>query len=143
MNQPLDLQYWRTPLDCGHLPTVQREGSIATGKVLNDDGETQCYECAFDDIMDDIVLTGIEIEGQREWKLPTLFVSSDGTEITTWDGRFIGRVTAWGRLHSFSRERRYMSARIAYGADVVNCYGIGAPGMYALLRRYVSDIERR
>lgn len=139
-------------LDCGHEPTPT-EG-IGTGVAYRDnsDGEREsmCYHCAYVELMDDIVMVGISLRNdQADFRLPTVYMSSDGKTVTTWDGQFIGHVTYHGKPHVFgtryrdpSQTRHHIDVRITYGADVVNAYGTGAPGEYCALRRRKSDTVR-
>lgn len=137
-------------LDCGHEPTPTTGCGTGTAHKTDDDGETwsMCYDCAYIELMDDIVLTGIEIQGKTEWRLPTVYMSSDGKTVTTWDGQFIGHVTYHGETHVFGtryrdgrKNRHHIDVKITYGADVVNAYGTGAPGEYCALRRRKSDVS--
>ena len=134
-------------LDCGHEPS--ENGGAGTGvayKQENGERWSMCYRCAYIETMDDIVMVGVKDES--DLRLPVLYVSGDGRWLTTWDGQTVGRINHWGARHPFSprssrrdEERRYFNARIVYGADVVNVYGVGSPGMYALTRRHVSDVR--
>jgi hypothetical protein len=136
-------------LDCGH-PATKTDSPIAAGIARDEEGNSMCYDCAYEDIMDNVVLTGIEIEGKTEWRLPALYMSSDGATITTWDGQFVGRVTFHGEDHPWARRykapmqtRHHIDVKITYGVDVVNAYGIGAPGEYCVLRRRKGDTARK
>lgn len=132
-------------LDCGH---DVGDGGTAYKEA---DGErwSMCYGCAYIETMDDIVLTGIEIQGKTEWRLPTLYMDRDGKRIITWDGQFVGHITRTEQRHVFAErnqvhpewERRHIDVKITYGADVVHAYGTGAPGEYCSLRRRKSDVK--
>jgi hypothetical protein len=121
-------------LDCGHVPTPTDH--LGTGTAYDADDNSMCYDCAYRSIMDDIVMAGISLRNdQADFKLPTVYMSSDGKTITTWDGRFVGRVTYHGEVHPWAtrykntlQSRHTIDVRITYGADVVNAYGIGAAG---------------
>lgn len=131
-------------LDCGHKPTIGNGLGTGVARKRDEDGEewTMCYRCAYVEIMDDIVMTGV---ADNDMRLPVLYVSSDGVMLTTWDGQEVGQITRWGKRHNLSNrweDRRSLVAKIRYGADEVNCYGTGAPGMYAVLRRYKSDLQK-
>ena len=131
-------------LDCGHAPSNTYAGNGVARKRDPETGEevTMCYHCAYLDIMDCIVMTGVVDDDMR---LPVLYVSQDGVMVTTWDGQEVGQITRWGDRHNFSQpgmyERTSLKGVIRHGKDVVNFYGYGAPGMYALLRRYKSDVK--
>ena len=132
----------QTPLlDCGHEPTMN-EG-IGTGTARNSDGKTMCYGCAYIETMDQIVMAGISLRNdQADFRLPFLYMDSTGLTVTTWDGQFIGHVTHHGRYHNFAgsgSKRHYIDVRIEWGADVVNAYGVGAPGEYCVLTRRKGD----
>jgi hypothetical protein len=109
-----------------------------------------CYHCAYLETMDDIVMAGISLRNdQADFRLPVLYMSSDGKTVTTWDGQFVGHVTHHGEDHPWALRyknpmmtRHHIDVRITYGADVVNAYGIGAPGEYCVLRRRKSDTVR-
>ena len=132
-------------LDCGHTPTETSGPGTGTALRTDEDGKnwSMCYHCAYLETMDEIVMTGISLRNdQADFRLPCLYMSGDGKTITTWDGQFVGHVTSRSKIHNFSRDRRHINVRITYGADVVNAYGIGAPGEYCVLRRFKSDTVR-
>jgi hypothetical protein len=133
-------------LDCGHDAVPEGIGT-GVAYMTDDDGErwSMCYKCARIETMDAIKLTGIEIEGKTEWRLGSVYMSSDGRTVTTWDGQLLGHVTHHGRLHNWAGDgsgRHYIHVVIKEGADVVNAYGTGARGEYCSLRRRKSDIKK-
>ena len=122
-------------LDCGHVPTLT-EG-IGTGYARGYDGTTLCYECAKVEVLDAILMVGV---GGRDLRVPVIYINMDGSKFTTWDGQELGKVTHFGKRHVWSRDRFHVTGVITCGVDVVNVYGVGAPGEYALLWRRKTDI---
>lgn len=109
-------------LDCGHPPTETT--GCGTGVAYRPDGTSLCYSCADSEI-------AAEVSQAQPGHKITLYVSGDGHNITTWSGGVIMTRVCSGRLHPWSRERKYISAEDANGRW---WHGTGAPGMYANLK---------
>jgi len=132
-----------TLLDCGHSPTPTN--GIGTGVAYGDDGEgnsySMCYDCARIDLMDSIKVVGL---CGSDLRVPIVYMDAEWKNFTTWDGQIIGHITKVGKRHVFSKGvggRRHIEGVFIGGADVVNVYGVGAPGMYCLLFRRKSDLH--
>jgi hypothetical protein len=101
--------------------TPEELNGIGTGYAVQND-KMICYSCA-DEIQ------------REEMKTEThlfLYVSQDWKHITTWSGGTVGRIAKVGSLHSWSRERRYISAVDDHGNK---WHGVGSNGMYCKIRK--------
>ncbi len=126
-------------LDCGHAPTPTN--GIGTGIAYDDEGRSICYDCARIDLMDSILMVGV---AGRDLRVPIVYMDADWKNFTTWDGQVIGKITHVGKRHVFSKgigARRHIEGTFICGIDVVNVYGVGAPGMYCMLFRRKSDFK--
>lgn len=85
-------------------------------------GDHVCTACADE----------LERETIKDAKVHSGYLSSDGTEWTTWTGGKLGRVVVTGKRHHWSRERFYVTVRDVYGAL---WHGTAGRGMWASLRR--------
>ena len=103
--------------DCGHDSEPR---GVAVGYARDAEGRTCCYPCA--DAMDR--------EQMRTADRFTAYQSGD--RITTWTGGTLGRIVRVGKVHRWSRERRYVSVVDVHGA---RWHGTAADGMWASLRR--------
>jgi hypothetical protein len=134
-------------LDCGHDQVPE---GISTGVALHLNAETgelesMCFKCSYVQVLDDIKMVGIEINGKTNWSIGGVYMDIDGLSVTTWDGQFLGKVIRTGKAHNWSsgRDGRYnIDVVIKDGADVVNAYGTGAPGEYCSLRRRKADLGK-
>ena len=110
----------RVMCDCGHLES--EHSNFTRGYGTDKHGKTSCYDCC----------EAYDKASLKTDKTVVHYISSDERSLTNWPGRVLGRVVSWGRLHNWSRERRYVR--------VVDCHGqvwsgIGAAGMWATLHK--------
>ena len=112
-------------LDCGHEPTP---GKFSTGSATDHAGRTMCYPCA-----DSAQAADMATLGTRRI---SLYLSSDGKNITTWTGGVMARVTEHGasnRAGFYGSSIHYIRAR---DVDGVMWFGKnGGPGMSITLTR--------
>lgn len=119
----------RTCDECAR--TIERKPeSIGTGYAWTreSDGSERCvcYPCAD-------ALQRAEIRDAAPGDRFCAYIGSDGETVTTWSGGRLGkRLGAWGALHPWSRERRYLTVRMDDGSE---WYGTAAPGMWASLKK--------
>lgn len=84
-----DSSYWKTPLDCGHLPEAPTHFHstgvpITTGAATDrETNATMCYDCA----------SKPDIEAVERGEVVHAFTSSDGKSVTTWPGNELMRIT--------------------------------------------------
>lgn len=110
------------PLDCGHEPTVT-EGSIGTGYAVTEAGQKLCYPCT-----DALVREHMATE-----RKVSAYANGNLTEITTWSGGRLARVTRVGALN------RRTGRRAVWAVDGQGraWHGQAAPGECLTLRRAV------
>ena len=111
----------RIMCDCGHLESEHSD--CTRGYDMDKDGETFCYDCRTEQDRASL---------KANQRVCQYYISGDGKRLINWPGRVLGRVVSWGRLHPWSRERRYLR--------VVDCHGqvwsgIGEAGGWATLRK--------
>lgn len=125
-------------LDCGHPPTIT--DGVGTGYGTDRQGRTACYACA---TVGDLAAIESAVCGDRM----TQYVSTGGGKVVNWPGSVLMAGIEWGAPHVFSERavnvpradvRRYFKVYDAHGRM---WSGIGAPGMYALLR--LTKVTRR
>lgn len=108
-----------TVLDCGHVPSVHGPHTTGYGRFGD---RYLCYACCAQQ----------DLEQLRTATKVVQYISSDGKNLTNWPGHVLGTVLYFGAKHPFSQERRYVRVRDTSGGE---WSGVGAPGMYATLRR--------
>lgn len=114
-------------LDCGHIvpgPPQPPTSFMASGYARDDDGLTWCPDCHAAQVRS--IIRGMQPDARF-----MLYVSSDRQHLTTWFGANVMRVTRWGPLHVWSRERHHLTAVDELGRI---WSGIGAEGMYSNIR---------
>lgn len=109
-------------LDCGHIPTPTTHGGNGTAHTI--DGRTICYSCADSELAATIATS---VPGDRI----TLYVSSDGKNITSWSGGVLMNRVKYGARHHWSDDRNYITA---VDVDHRVWSGTGSRGMWASLR---------
>lgn len=110
------------PLDCGHEPTIT-EGSIGVGYAETKSGQRLCYPC-----------TDALIRGQMDTERKIVaYANGNLTQIITWSGGLLARVTKVGALN------RRTGRRAVWATDAQGrlWHGQAAPGEYLTLRRAV------
>lgn len=107
--------------DCGHPATPS---TVSGGYGTDAEGKTYCYDCCTE--RDNAALLAesrcVHYWGTDKGGLPSL---------TNWPGYVLGKLYP-GRLHPWSRKRRYVSAVDCHGQ---RWHGVGAPGEWVTLRK--------
>lgn len=113
-------------LECGHEPSPH--GEHTTGYGTDDAGKRRCYDCCTAQDVERLKQCG---PGDRF----TGYISGDFRNWINWPGGKLGRVIYTGKLHPWSRERRYLSVIDVHGNL---WHGTGAEDMWSTLRRAVA-----
>lgn len=112
--------FLRAPLSTG--------GATGFAAIDGPEGRKQriCYPCADE-------MQRAEVRDSKPGDRFCAYIGSDGETVTTWSGGRLGkRLGAWGALHPWSRERRYLTVRMDDGSE---WYGTAAPGIWASLKK--------
>jgi hypothetical protein len=115
-------------LDCGHAPTTQPAGSCGTGYARDAATDaTMCYPCADS-------RTAEQVASSKPGDAITLYVSTDGTRVTTWSGGVIMNRVMWGKRHAWSSRHEPRHYMRAIDVDGRVWSGVGGEGMWCTLK---------
>lgn len=98
-------------LDCGHKPSPHSDFTTGTGHTP--DGREMCWDCCNKE----------ERERMKNSDHYFAYVSGDGTEIQTWPGGHLAKITqSWYIRNNFAGKLLYVRAEMENG---VKWYGKG------------------